>query len=370
MGNLFKDITIDLDAIFFLLHIIGGVFILFLLKWFFPLLGTGKKSLDASSRWSADLKPTVGGILFFIALLLMYPFSGLHARGMGIELTGLLVASAIVFAVGLWDDIARISPKRKLAGQFIAAVVFVSFNNSMHFCSDLFGVESVLTQIPDFLFTVFLAIAMMNSVNMMDNMDAASAVSVFPSVLLLGCYSLIGATYSFDFLIAALIAFLILNWNPSRIFMGDSGSMVLGLIVAFAMLSVPSSNPEIPANSWVDLVVSIFTLGTVLIADTALVIYQRRRHDISPMQGGRDHTTHHLFYTGLSQREIAVMLFFLSFIPMIIQSVTVKLMGLEFHLISPFWRIAPLAVYFILYLTAMILISNRNLRIGKYSYTK
>lgn len=370
MGDLFKDITIDLDALFYLLHIIGGVLILFLLKLFFPLLGTGKKSLDASSRWSANLKPTVGGILFLLALFLFYPNSGLHTRGMGIQLTGLLIASTIVFAIGLWDDIARISPRKKLAGQFLAAIVFVSFNNPMHFCSDLFGGVSVITQTMDFAFAVFLAIAMMNSVNMMDNMDAATAVSVFPAVLMLGCYSLIGATYSFDFLSAALIAFLILNWHPSRIFMGDSGSMVLGLIVAFAMLTVSSSNSSASVTSWVDHVVSIFTLGTVLIADTALVIYQRRRHGISPMQGGRDHTTHHLFYTGLSQREIAVLLFFLGFIPMIIQSATFKMVGESEYQNSALWRIAPLAVYFILYLTVMILISNRNLRIGKYTYTK
>jgi hypothetical protein len=88
------------------------------------------------------------------------------------------------------------------------------------------------------------------------------------------------------------------------------------------------------------------------------------------MQGGRDHTTHHLFYTGLSQREIAVLLFFLGFVPMIIQSATFKLVGESEYQISAFWRITPLAVYFILYLTVMILISNRNLRIGKYTYTK
>ena len=65
-----------------------------------------------------------------------------------------------------------------------------------------------------------------------------------------------------------------------------------------------------------------------------------------------------------------VLLFFLSFVPMIIQSATVKMVGGDLQLISPFWRIAPLAVYFILYLTVMILISNRNLRIGKYTYSK
>lgn len=370
MGDLFKDMTLNIEALYYLLHILGGVLILLILKWLFPLLGTGKKSLDISSRWSSELKPTVGGILFLISVCMFYVFSGLHYRGMTNQLNGLLLGSLMVFSVGLWDDIARISPGRKLAGQLIAAVVFVSFDNSMHFFLDLANGISVFALILDFLLTVMLVVAMMNSVNMMDNMDAAAGIAVFPALLMLGSYSIQDSAHPYDFLTASIVAFLILNWNPSRVFMGDSGSMMLGLTVAFAMITISPTHLENKIDSCIDQIVSVFILGTVLIADTMLVVFQRMRHGVSPMQGGRDHTTHNLFYTGLSQREIAVLLFFLSFIPMIIQSITMKWMGVANYLESTLWRIAPLAVYFICYLTVLILISNRNLRIGKYTYTK
>ena len=370
MGDLFSDLALNMDALYYLLHILGGVLILLILKWLFPLLGTGKKSIDISTRWGTELKPTVGGILFLIAVCFFYLFSGLHQRGMSTQLNGLLLGSLIVFSVGLWDDIARISPGRKLAGQLIAAVVFVSFDNSMHIFLDLANSLSVVAWIVDLAFTVFLVVAMMNSVNMMDNMDAVAGIAVFPAMLILGTFSIQDSAHPFDFLTASIIAFLILNWNPSRVFMGDSGSMVLGLVVAFAMISISPMDPENKVDSWIDQIVSVFMLGTVLIADTMLVVFQRIRHGVSPMQGGRDHTSHNLFYSGLSQREIGVLLLFLSFIPMIIQSITVKCLGEANYLESTFWRIAPLAVYFILYLTVMIAISNRNLRTGKYTYSK
>lgn len=341
---------------------LAWVFVLILLSFLFirrfTSLGTKAKQVDIGSRWSKQTKPTIGGIIFLIALL---P-GGIASFWDGPNHSVLLISTCagLAFLLGLWDDLKRIPASSKLGGQMLITAVFVT--------------GLLLLQEDSLSLSLFLALAlafvvvvgMMNSVNMLDNMDGISSISALPVIYLTlqtsGELSLL--VYS---LLAGILAFLFFNRSPSKIFMGDSGSMFLGFFLASTLiLSTPSS----PGNKLfiLQLIVFLVSSATLYLADSTVVVINRLRHGISPAQGGRDHTTHNLVYLGLSDARVALVFLALA----LIQMAWIKwMLNQEMYSLRDWIKIAsPLFAYFFLLTTALFLISLRNLRKGKYSYKR
>ena len=151
----------------------------------------------------------------------------------------------------------------------------------------------------------------MNSINMLDNMDGITTiVSIVISFTIL-CLMLmnneinsIGMTITIG-LLAALLGFLFFNWNPSKMYMGDTGSQYLGILLAALSINYlwnPVTTEEFSISRQFLIPIISFIIPIV---DTTTVVIKRISKGNSPFIGGKDHTTHHLSYLGLSEKQVA-----------------------------------------------------------------
>jgi len=198
-------------------------------------------------RWETKSKPTFGGISFYISFLLSISvFSILLDDGNIIEtrqLIGLIVAITLAFLMGLADDVYNTFPLLKLFTQILCGVILIYSGIYINlFDGALFN----------YGLTLFWIVAIMNAMNLLDNMDAISSIiSVF--VILTGMLIIYlqddMANAYFLLLIgvlAGILGFLYFNWYPSKIYMGDTGSQFLGLFLAIIGIiyfwNLPSDN--------------------------------------------------------------------------------------------------------------------------------
>ena len=213
-----------------------------------------------------------------------------RATSVVLELALLLGVGLVLALMGLLDDLRDgLSPVLRLVVEIGAGVaVFASGSGA-----DLQGPAAL-----DLAVTVLLVVGITNAFNLLDNMDGLSAGV---AALAGGAFCLIAALNG-QFLVAALAAglagcatgFLRHNFHPAKIYMGDAGSLFLGYLLAVLGLKLTlTGTPSVVA-----LFVPLLVLG-LPVFDTTLVTWQRLTHGRSPMQGGRDHTSHRLVWVGI-----------------------------------------------------------------------
>lgn len=242
-------------------------------------------------RWHQTPTPSYGGVPMFVAVA-----AAVIAAG-GLEdpvALGLLLGAGIVFLTGVVDDLFDITPRTKLTGQAVGAAVTVAVAASP---LDLTLVQAGVA----ILWIVLIA----NSVNLLDNMDGLAGGTSLVSLLIILPIAISagqsGLTIVIIAVAGAIAGFLVFNASPARVFMGDSGSLWLGLVlastVAFADYRGLAFAPMAAA-----------TVLAVPLLDTATVVYARLRHGRSIMRGGKDHLSHRLVRLGLSDREAVLAL--------------------------------------------------------------
>lgn len=297
-------------------------------------------------RWSSSAKPAFGGISFFIIFLGSFAlYSTLFPKftqPLNRELLGLLAASGLGFLMGLADDAYNTRPLLKFLVQVSCAGLLIASGT----CIELFGVPWA-----DMLLTVLWVVGMMNSINMLDNMDGiTTVVSIFVLLAALMVVLLTGDPGSLDLVLiigtlAALIGFLFFNWNPSRMFMGDTGSQFLGVYLAFIGIRHFWNMPVEPEDDGhMRPVVATLIVFLLPLIDTTTVTINRMLRGTSPFVGGRDHTTHHLGYAGFSDGQVALIFAGLSAVSLFLTFVIVRFV--------PAWHNFHTAV-FVLYALAL-----------------
>jgi UDP-GlcNAc:undecaprenyl-phosphate GlcNAc-1-phosphate transferase len=313
-----KTENIDL-VIFFTGGILLSLIINQLLLSFSQNLGIRNKN-DVVIRWSSQSKPSLGGISMFavfifavLAFAILYTELDLFANT---KFLGLLLAASLAFAVGLADDAYDTKPLIKLGAQISCGLVLVYSGTVI----DLFHIPAF-----DAALTVAWVVVIMNSLNMLDNMDGITATtSLFILTACMFSYFIFNG-FEIDFWIVllmaelgALIGFLKFNIHPSKMFMGDTGSQFIALFVAFFAIEGlwnTSSSMEVPAWSGLLAVLITFTPAAV---DTLTVIINRIKKGQSPMVGGKDHTTHHLVYKGFNDFKVWIIFLVLNFLSAIL----------------------------------------------------
>ncbi len=265
--------------------------------------------------------PRAGGVAVFIAFHLSllcsrFLFADVFHPSYGIEkLNAFFWASLLLLAVGLLDDALNIKPYVKLAGQLAAAAILygAGFRVSGGFSLALPGVLNLVA-------TLFWIVGAVNAFNLIDGMDGLA--SGLASIAALG---LAGALFIRDLSVDALpflalagaaLGFLRYNFNPASVFLGDSGSMFLGLAVG-ALPLVSGQKSELLASLGVPLI----AMG-IPIFDTALAIWRRSLRSAFPeiaiagsrrirgfMQGDKDHIHHRMLAQTMSQRRAAMLLY-------------------------------------------------------------
>ncbi len=247
--------------------------------------------------------PRLGGL----AILLSFLVSAILLRGQYNldQVVGILVGAALVSLLGFWDDRFSLGPLPKLLGQFVAASLLIATGVSV----SIFPLQIINLGV-----TVVWMIGITNAFNLLDNMDGLSGGIAAITALHFSLMCSFSGQYLVGALsmavVAACFGFLIYNWNPATIFMGDSGSLFLGFILA--AIGIKLRFPlNVPFVTWM---IPILVLG-VPIFDTTLVSFSRIKRGLNPLTTpGVDHSSHRLTYAGLSRREAVLVLYVTAFL--------------------------------------------------------
>lgn len=258
-------------------------------------------------RWNKKPTPTLGGVGIFVAFVITIIVYSIYDRSWDNIRLGLLISATGMFALGLYDDIRHITPPAKLLGQILASsvVVFMGFTTEF-FTPRLYG--NIVAQIPNILLTFIWLVGITNAINLIDNMDGlAGGISLITAIILSYLFWRVGNTTLLVLSLAmagSLLGFLIFNFPPASIFMGDSGSLFIGFTLAVLAIA------RQPQASNVFAILGVPTILFLMpILDTTLVTITRIIRGQSPSQGGQDHTSHRLIAFGLTERQALVVLY-------------------------------------------------------------
>ncbi|HEX9960817.1 MAG TPA: hypothetical protein VGB00_07790, partial [Pyrinomonadaceae bacterium] len=213
----------------------------------------------------------------------------------------ILAGSTVLFLVGLIDDLLHIKPYQKLIGQFVGVAIVIGFGLVLPWTD---------SEILNIGITAFWLIGITNAINLLDNMDGlAAGIAAIAALTLAVGLGATGQPYELLLLAAfagALVGFLIFNFNPASIFMGDCGSMFIGFFLASSVLlnQVGGRSRNIISVLAVPALILL-----VPIFDTTFVTVLRKIWGRKASQGGRDHTSHRLVALGLSERDAVLMLY-------------------------------------------------------------
>ena len=293
----------------FLSHVLAGLFSLGLAMLLTPLAGRlagliGLVSYPRGDRWHRSPTPLLGGVAIFLAvvpafLLVPQPIHEDPTDRFG----GLLLGATLIFALGLLDDVRTLPPYSKLLGQIVAACILVAglpIGKLQPFA---------ILMVP---LTIFWVVGVTNAFNLLDNMDGLAAGIAAIVALTLFAYNFLQGDQQ-TALLCLLIAggcggFLVFNAYPARIFMGDSGSLLLGyLLSGVVVLGAAKATSELALTLLVP--VAIMALP---ILDTTLVTIVRALNRRPISQGGRDHLSHRLVALGLDERSSVLVLYAVS----------------------------------------------------------
>jgi len=251
--------------------------------------------------------PKMGGVAivlaFLLALIILALLSPQEQERLFFirQLAGIVLGAALVSFLGIWDDRWGLRPLLKLAGQAVAAALLIATDVSI----SLFPIPAL-----NVAATLLWVIGITNALNLLDNMDglsggvAAIASAFFLLMAVMSGQRLVAALSAA--LLGACLGFLVYNFNPASIFMGDTGSLFLGFILAATGIKLRFDNV-----TFVTWMIPVLVLG-LPIFDTTLVVVSRLRRGLNPLTTpGKDHVSHRLVALGMTHREAVLTLYVL-----------------------------------------------------------
>nr|WP_206081470.1 MraY family glycosyltransferase [Megasphaera sp. SW808] len=252
--------------------------------------------------------PRLGGLAIYVGFMAAVLFC-VPVRH---ELLGLLLGCTAIVALGIWDDICNIPAKVKLVGQIVAACIPIAFGIQIEWLTNPFGTLIVLPELVAIPVTIFWIIGFTNTVNLIDGLDGlAAGVSFIASVsMFLLAYTM--NQYLPAMIIVAMagaaLGFLQYNFNPAKIFMGDTGSMLLGYTMAVAAVL-----GLVKTAATIALVVPLIALGLPIL-DTLFAIIRRKMSGVPIFQPDKGHLHHRLLALGMSQKQAVLIMYFVSIV--------------------------------------------------------
>ncbi len=245
--------------------------------------------------------PLLGGVAILSAFLLStLIFAFFSASEQYLKEFGAVIAGAVWLGlVGYIDDRNGMNPRVKFSAQFFASGLLI-----------VAGIHTQLFAYPimDYILTLFWVVGITNAMNLMDNMDGLAAGT---AGIAAGAFFVLAASQELSLvgslaaaLCGACFGFLRYNFNPASTFMGDTGSLVIGFILAVLGIKLDFQT-QVKMVSWI---IPLLVLG-IPIFDTTLVTFTRLREKRSPFLGGKDHTSHRILRMGFSHRQTVVILY-------------------------------------------------------------
>jgi len=251
--------------------------------------------------------PLLGGVAVYLAFWLVAGPALFYLQGNG-RFWGLFLGSTLILALGLYDDIRGLSYRAKFAGQFAAALILLAFNIKIEFITFPFQ-SMVFLGIFVVPLTLIWVVGVTNAVNLIDGVDGlAAGVSAIAAIVMVaytwGEFPLLSILCLI--LAGAALGFLPLNFPPARIFLGDTGSLFLGFMLAG--FSIMGATKQITLTT---LFIPMLILG-LPITDTFYVMWRRLKSGRPIFQADRGHIHHKLLGLGLTPRQTTIALYLIS----------------------------------------------------------
>lgn len=270
-----------------------------------------KQLMDIPGRRSSHVKkvPRLGGVAIYFAITVV---TSIFSHEMLNQTVFFSAALVLLFFIGLMDDLLVVAPRKKLVAQFASALMIVVGSNvRIHSFFGLFGVYE-LPYLISVAFTTFIIILIINSYNLIDGIDGlASGVGILISLCFVFIFFRL-YNYQMGFLaiavLGALLAFLYFNMSSQyKIFMGDTGSMVVGYLIAFMAIKFIdlSSMPYVMIKSAPVVAIAILIVPLI---DTLSVIIIRLMQKKSPFAADQNHIHHRILRLGFSHVQTAVII--------------------------------------------------------------
>jgi len=306
------------DSMVKFLAALGAAFLLAVLLT--PLMrrlarATGRIAVPKDDRWHKRETAMLGGVAIFLSAMAAW-FGASWLMGWAVLGRPMLIPAicgTAMFFLGLADDLKGMDPQHKLAGQIIIAAVMLFFGYSL-------GWTGSMTV--DLFLSLLWLVGITNAFNLLDNMDGLSAgVAAIATIFLaLHIYlSPVGSASNDSLLLlsltylGALLGFLIYNFNPASIFMGDAGSLFIGFMLA-SQTMVGTASLGVSGGSFH--VMSVIAIPVLIlfvpIMDTGFVSFMRRLFSRPISKGGRDHSSHRMVAIGFSERKAVMVLYLFS----------------------------------------------------------
>jgi len=307
-------------TLYFYLSVFSGSFVLSLILT--PLvrkaaIALGQVAVPKETRWHRKETPLLGGVSIFVSMLLIWflaaGFTDWSTYGQ--PYLPMILCAGAIFALGLADDVFGMDPQHKLAIQIVITSVLVFFGFR-------FGYTDSKTI--NLFLSILWIVGITNAFNLLDNMDGlAGGIAFIAGAFLFLCLYLnpnsganIGPVLLMSTVyLGAILGFLIYNFNPASIFMGDSGSLFIGFVLA--CLTVIGNPTKIEGGSFVHLL-SVIAIPILIlfipILDTGFVSLMRKLFHRPISRGGRDHSSHRMVAIGFSERRAVLVLYAFSVI--------------------------------------------------------
>ncbi len=247
--------------------------------------------------------PTLGGIGIFFGVFI----SGFVFLPFTPPVIIAFLATVFLFLCGVWDDLKGINAPKKFVLQITAAALVVAFGIRIESFHGLFGIYELPVYI-QYIFTIFVIVGITNAVNLIDGLDGLAGGIALINSTLLGVFLFLSNDLFFSLLAfslsGSLIAFLLFNFNPAEIFMGDTGSLPLGFLLAilgirYLHIDSQAAAPLVGLNPLM-IVIGLFL---VPVTDTLRVMTERILTRKSPFSADQNHIHHKLMHLGFTHKN-------------------------------------------------------------------
>jgi UDP-GlcNAc:undecaprenyl-phosphate/decaprenyl-phosphate GlcNAc-1-phosphate transferase len=274
-----------------------------------------KNLVDIPGRRKIHKKitPSMGGIAIFIGFVVSALIWMEVSQWK--EMRFILIALFIVFFIGVRDDLVPLRPFMKLLGQLMAAAVLIAlFDLRLKSLYGLLGIYDI-PLIASYAITLFTIIVITNSFNLIDGLDGLAGTIAVIALLAFGISfylagDIVFAVLSFS-MVGAVIAFLFFNWDPSEIFMGDTGALVIGMMLAISAIhfidlqyNLPVANP----NKFTSAISGAVCFIIIPLADTLRIFILRIIRKQSPFTPDKSHIHHNIMRLGFSHGHSTMIL--------------------------------------------------------------
>lgn len=290
----------------------GSLILSIIFTYFCIKIAKKYKIIDEPNPRKIHKKPVpyLGGVAIYLSFIVILFISSAMFEVFSIytkSMVGLLVSSFIIFLLGLYDDLKGSNAIIKLIFQILAAVVLIKFGYIIDRITSPFGGVYYFSPVISTVITIFWIVGIMNAINLLDGLDGlAGGVIVIASIFLFIIANVSGninVEILSIILVGSTLGFLIFNFPPAKIFMGDTGSMFLGLI--FAIMAISGNRKSAVA---INLLIPVVLL-TLPIIDTILAIIRRTKKNKNIFQADKEHIHHRLLSLGIPYKKAIILIY-------------------------------------------------------------